>query len=66
MTYRSEYIRSFIKVDHCKEETVRILLTVSVGVCHNLVLVIGLPARKRTKFYDLQQNVHMCNQYLLE
>lgn len=48
MPYRIKYIWALIKVNHCKEHFVGILLRISPGIGKDCVLIVSFSAKKTT------------------
>ena len=48
MPYRIKYIWSLIKVNHCKEHLVGILLRISPGIGKDGILIVSFSAKKTT------------------
>ena len=48
MSYRIKYIWALIKVNHCKEHFVGILLRISPGIGKDGILIVSFSAKKIT------------------
>ena len=64
MSYRIKYIWALIKVNHCKEHFVGILLRISPGIGKDGILIVSFSAKKITDWELLFVNhsYYLCYQ----
>lgn len=63
MSYRIKYIWALIKVNHCKEHFVGILLRISPGIGKDCILIVSFSAKKTTDWELLFVNYsYLCFQ----
>lgn len=55
-SYRTEYIRAFIEVHHCKKYSTRVLLRISPGISEYCEFTVSFPAKNRKKIYHIIKN----------
>ena len=63
-SYRIKYIWALIKVNHCKEHFVGILLRISPGISKDCILIVSLSAKKTTdcELLFVNRSYYLCYQ----